>query len=363
MRILFIEPRFHTNQIHWVKKLINEDHQVLMHVTNIGFTEDHSIIIPELQEPCLFSKLINNFFFSSNINNSRNFPNPFKYFVNIYNLKPDIIIVRDINRPLSLIGAICGRILSKKIIIYSQTEIYKFYSYKRKFIFSAIINLFKASWISPLTGNKKDFDYKPKKMFFIPFSVKIRRDSTENVNKKKLNILMIGKFEKRKNHILLLKALLNIHEEYKLTIVGEVTNDAHKKQTNIIENFIEDNNLNERVTIKKNILFSDIEKYYKISDFFILPSTREPASISVVEALGMGLPTICSNTNGTRCYIREGETGYTFLDNSIEDLEKKIRLMLNRDTLKNMKRKIREDNDPIYSSNYFYKCFFNLLKG
>ena len=43
-----------------------------------------------------------------------------------------------------------------------------------------------------------------------------------------------------------------------------------------------------------------------------LPSSDEPAAVSHLEAMSHSLPVICSDSNGTRCYIRQGENGYVF---------------------------------------------------
>ena len=363
MNILFIEPRYHTNQIQWIKKLYSEGHDVQMFVSNKGVIEDYSIIEPVLYEPCKLSKFINFFFKKKDINNSRNFPNPIKFFSDIRKLKVDIIVVRDITKPMSFLGALVGRILTKKIIIYSQTNIYKKYSLKRRLVISLLLNSLKAKWISPLIGDKNKYSFKPKKMYFVPFAVKIEKNSNNYKNYEPINIITIGKFEKRKNHLLLLEALSKINHNYNLLIIGEVSNDFHQVELAKINNFIFKHNLSAKVTIKTNIPYSNIKKYYHKSNLFILPSTREPASISVIEALGFSLPVICSNTNGTRFYIKENETGLTFIDNSVNDLEKKIKFLLNTDNIQFMTKNINDDMLPIYNSNNFYECFTKLMNN
>ena len=46
MKIAFLAPRYHTNQIPLVEFLIKKKHQVFFYVTRIGLNEDHSIIKP-----------------------------------------------------------------------------------------------------------------------------------------------------------------------------------------------------------------------------------------------------------------------------------------------------------------------------
>ena len=42
----------------------------------------------------------------------------------------------------------------------------------------------------------------------------------------------------------------------------------------------------------------DIVRYYRASDFFVLPTRHDPCSLAVLEALAMGLPVISTKFNG-----------------------------------------------------------------
>ena len=50
------------------------------------------------------------------------------------------------------------------------------------------------------------------------------------------------------------------------------------------------------------------------------PAENEPAAVSHLEAMSHSLPAICSDSNGTQCYIRPGENGYIFKTDDLEDL-------------------------------------------
>ena len=59
---------------------------------------------------------------------------------------------------------------------------------------------------------------------------------------------------------------------------------------------------------------------------FILPSKNEPASISLLEAMGNSMPVICSDTCGTRFYLKKNfskifkSDSLNSLTNSIEEV-------------------------------------------
>jgi glycosyltransferase involved in cell wall biosynthesis len=358
MKILFVEPRYHTNQIGWINCLKQNNHEVIMHVVNKGKIEDYSDLKPEYIKPCLLSNLIMTYIGEGGTNKFRSFPNPLKYYVKIKNENPDLIIIRDINRYISIVAIFISRLLNKKIFIYSQTTINKKYSFLRLKFTNFLMKLLNSAWISPVRGNEDLCTKKPQHMYYLPFVVDIEMSNKE-LDIKMIKLLSIGKFEKRKNHILLLNALCSINSKFELTIIGEVSNISHRKNLIEVINFIKKNNL--PVKIKCNIPHSEIKKYYHESDLFILPATREHASISVIESLGYGVPSICSNTNGTKGYIKNNENGLIFEDNSIESLTNCLKTILINDRLSKLRRNLKEESVIEYSCQNFYQKFIYII--
>lgn len=62
MKILFIAPRFHTNQYSLVEKLFKEGHDVKFYVMGIGNSEDYRDLTPTLIPVSLFTKLYLRYF-------------------------------------------------------------------------------------------------------------------------------------------------------------------------------------------------------------------------------------------------------------------------------------------------------------
>jgi hypothetical protein len=69
MRILFVAPRYHTNQVEIVRTLLACGHQVWFHAATIGPTENHLAVVPHVHETAWFSRLATRFF-GSGVNNS-----------------------------------------------------------------------------------------------------------------------------------------------------------------------------------------------------------------------------------------------------------------------------------------------------
>ena len=56
--ILFVAPRYHTNQVGIVRALMNHGHDVHFHVRTKGFTEDYSLVEPKLFPESWFSLIL-----------------------------------------------------------------------------------------------------------------------------------------------------------------------------------------------------------------------------------------------------------------------------------------------------------------
>ena len=365
MKILFVAPRFHTNQVNWVNALLENDHNVVFHCLFQGFTENYGNLKPNIYKPCLLSRIIDKVIGSGGVNNPRGFPDPINYYRAFINLKPDVVVVRDISRWFSILVASLGRITGSQVIIYSQTELYKSYGTFRWLVTRIILIMFNAKWMTPIKGDKSTHQRHPKGMYFVPFAVDIEKIDHES-NKSFFDLLSIGKFEERKNHLMLLEVfqkLLDNNFPVRLTLIGEVSKEIHEEKLRICKSFINQNNLNDNVKILVNLDHSDISQYYKTSDIFILAATQEPASISVLEAIGLGTPTLCSNTNGTRYYLLENDFGLTFKDNNAENLYIQICKLLNQENLKNYQFRIKENNKNFLSKEVFYDSFMNLLNN
>ena len=85
------------------------------------------------------------------------------------------------------------------------------------------------------------------------------------------------------------------------------------------------------------------EIYMNMSDLICLPSYREGFGNVIIEAAAVGVPSIVSDIYGLNDAIVDGETGLTFNVGNINDLQKKILLLLNdRSLLLKLSRNSKE---------------------
>ncbi len=101
-------------------------------------------------------------------------------------------------------------------------------------------------------------------------------------------LLNVGTIEERKNLILIVKALLKI-DNIHLVVVGRET-----KYTQTVKNFIEQNQLAERVHFLQNVVHDDLPAIYQQAEIFVYPSRFEGFGIPIIEALHSGIPVIAA---------------------------------------------------------------------
>ncbi|MDD4994886.1 MAG: glycosyltransferase [Patescibacteria group bacterium] len=239
--------------------------------------------------------------------------------------RPNVVLIKNIDSLYSILGALLSRFLGvKKIIFLIQIE--KFRKKIKSFSIWLVGFLWKASVITPLRGNDA-YASKNKNLFYIPFVHEALDFNKEYFIGGWVNIICVGKFQERKNQILLVKAVEKLKDNFNinLTLVGERDENEY---TNELLEYIKVNNLSEIVKVKFDINWKDVYEEYKVNDVFILPSYGEAAAFSIVEAMSCKLAVISSSENGTKEYIENGVNGYIFESKNLVDLIDKIRLTI-----------------------------------
>ena len=93
-----------------------------------------------------------------------------------------------------------------------------------------------------------------------------------------------------------------------------------------------------------------------------MPATDEPASISILEAMGYGLPVICSDSCGTKTYIKNNCNGSIFNSGSVDSLKKHIsNYVNNRDLLLHEKKWISDNINQLLSGDNYYHYFEKMV--
>lgn len=102
-------------------------------------------------------------------------------------------------------------------------------------------------------------------------------------------LLYVGTIEKRKNLILIAKALSFLPKEIKCVVIGKKTSYFHQ-----VNQFLEAEGLKERVIFLSDIPFPDLPPLYQSAEVFLYPSRFEGFGIPILEALCSGTPVIAA---------------------------------------------------------------------
>lgn len=371
MNILFIAPRLHSNQSDLIKKLNKEEHNLKFLVMGISQSEDHSVIKPIKIKNSVFNRL--NF----KNHNEKDFakwamskiPSIFQIISEIISFKPDVIILRGATTPVySKIVLPIAKIMNIKVVFYTQGPLYVSEISFLKKCYISFINLLNIKWYTTVLFNDNNIVGKKKVPYltYIPFFKELKIDKVQIKKHETLKILCIGKYQFSKNIKLLLEVINELNNKnynFELTVIGSTGNDLREKYFDEVNVYLKENNLIEKVNLLKNVPFEDIENYYQSHDIFILPSIKEPASISQIEAMSYGLPVICSSDNGTAHYVQNGINGFV-IDMNFDNLYESILNYINEpDLLKKhsiMSIKVLSEDLNIEKS---YKDFLELIQS
>jgi len=318
MNILFLAPRYHTNQVDLVSKLIEQGHEVSFAVMRKGPTEDYSTITPYVVGPSWFSKVINRIAKRPVpcFGRTHGLPNLTRLYRGLKLSKADVAIIRDIRSGYGLLSLPYLLLSHTKMVIYTQRPKYEDNMMRYlKLSYFVLFKLMRFRGFTPvkcrgafLDSSKKDTPLK-----YIPFFKYVSSESrSRTYNTCEPRLLTVGKFEPRKNLLLLLDVFKKLSGRYKcsLTIVGEVSLAKRKQYHHRIKAFIADNNMEDKVRLLVNQSYQNVQKLYLEHDIYVISSVREQGSISQVEAMAHGLPIICSDDNGTAHYVKHNVNGF-----------------------------------------------------
>src|SRR5690606_21736179 len=127
-----------------------------------------------------------------------------------------------------------------------------------------------------------------------------------------------------------------------------------------IETYIADHNLGDNCTRIEHT--SQPELYFKIADVFILNSSFEGLSNSLLEAMATGLPCVASPASGTVDLVENNVNGF-LTDGSSKQIEEKITALYNNKSLySSMSKEARKKIVQRYSVDFVLREHLELFK-
>lgn len=146
---------------------------------------------------------------------------------------------------------------------------------------------------------------------------------------------MMGRFSPGKGHEEFLQAAHQLNKNnnnVKYIVIGEASR-GEDKYAEGIKNLAKKYNL-------KNMIFTgylhDVRETLAAMDVFVFPSHAEAFGLALAEAMAMGLPTVCSNSDGVLDIAVNGDTSFLFENKNSKDLTKKIEVLINSADTRNL---------------------------
>lgn len=151
-----------------------------------------------------------------------------------------------------------------------------------------------------------DYDIIPNGVDLENFSPNV--SPVEEFKDGKVNILFVGRLEKRKGVGYLLNAYRQVKREIpdsRLIIVGPGTRLRQKYEKQVKRYAIPD------VVFIGFVSYQELPRYYQTADIFCAPAiNRESFGIVLLEAMAMGKPIVASDIEGYASVVTHGEEGW-----------------------------------------------------
>ena len=173
----------------------------------------------------------------------------------------------------------------------------------------------------------------------------------------KIKILHIGRFSEQKNHIGLLEAFELFNLKYPNSVL-RLIGDGEKRSE--IENFIKEKNLVNCVEILG--LQDNVYDYLHSADIFALPSLYEGIPITIIEAMGTGLPIVATNVGGIPDMLKDSESALLVNIDS-EEISVAFEKLTNDNDLRERLGKSALNKSGRFSSLEMARKYYDLYKN
>lgn len=141
----------------------------------------------------------------------------------------------------------------------------------------------------------------------------------------------VGSIEPRKNWHLLVEALVALSEadrrRLEISIWGPtLDHPAARAYDRELRLAVARHRLEQTLRLRGST--TDVNTCLRASDWFLLPSTNEPCSVALCEALALGMPALVSASGGNLDMVEPGKMGLHFTPGNARDLAAKLQCVL-----------------------------------
>ena len=202
----------------------------------------------------------------------------------------------------------------------------------------------------------EEYKLKKEKVPVIINAIDLRKCIKKTKYKKSNIILNVGRLSEQKNHKLLIDVFNEIHKAYpkyilKIVGQGELEEELKKKVSDL--------------GLKKSVIFEGVKpecfSYMNEADMFVMTSLWEGLPITLIEAMGTGLPIVTSNVGGIPDIIESYKNGI-IVEGTIENFKKEIINLIEEESLRESIGKGSIESSKKYSAENMGKQYMKLYK-
>lgn len=266
-------------------------------------------------------------------------------------------------------AAFYARLTNARIVFYTQENLYRSRSWRLRLKQKLTIRFFKAAWMTPIkNGTEPGKNNVLKHMYYVPLPVMVITENKSNnpIANEGPKILMVGKYhQERKKHMLFIRTLGILKNKYRFTatIVGECATAAQQLNLNTIRQEADNLKLTGLIDFKQNVPYHKMADLYAAHHIFVLPAINEQYGVSINEAMGFGLPVICTDTCGAQFNISNGQNGFVVKSDNLDDLAASLeKLISDYRKLNQMRALSLQYARENLSADTFYSKFSQLVR-
>ena len=289
----------------------------------------------------------------------------------------DAIIIEQVFTPTAIF--IMRYLRKKNIKFYGSADggIVNTYENKFKFLFKKRLINMPTFWLtSGVCGYKylNNYGIKNEKIYKFIFSPYDERDLPDDILNKnqKINlkqelnvkenlvILFVGQPIDRKGQDILLNAAADISNDVGLFFVGGGPTNLCLQALDVQKKSIYDSNIHFLGLLSKD----NLKKYYYLADIFVFPTRYDIWGYPIQEAMAFGVPIISSDAaNAAIELIKDGENGFIFENENVEDLKNKLEILIKDNNLRKKMSINNFNKGKLYTSENMAKSIFDIINN
>ncbi len=164
--------------------------------------------------------------------------------------------------------------------------------------------------------------YNPSSTFKSGFVKACNRTTSRSDKGGGMQVLFMGRLGERKGTYDLIRAAAKLKDtDFVLNLYGDGEVDK-------VRELVEKENLEGIVAVNGWVPHSRINEIYESADIMVLPSYAEGLPMSLLEAIGKGLPVISTHVGGIPELIEDGRNGFLIEPGDVEALADKLKILL-----------------------------------